>query len=173
MAANGECEFLSIADVPWLPTNNVSHESFNMITVKEEIQNSTEAYEKKTSQSSCQSACQMLIVMRERQLKQLMILERIQSLHSRVLISPMGDTLVQMTTNLTTYNYYKFNSIFHSYDEKLQTHYYYNDETKKTQWEHPLDNIYREIVKHARDASIQDDTCASVQVRSSYYLSLS
>ncbi|XP_026332462.1 centrosomal protein of 164 kDa isoform X3 [Hyposmocoma kahamanoa] len=49
------------------------------------------------------------------------------------------------------------------FDEKLQTHYYYNEETKKTQWEHPLDNIYREIVKHARDASIQDDTCASVQ----------
>ncbi|CAH0755347.1 unnamed protein product [Diatraea saccharalis] len=49
------------------------------------------------------------------------------------------------------------------YDEKLQTHYYYNEETKKTQWEHPLDNVYRELVKRARDASMQDDTCASVQ----------
>ncbi|XP_072930241.1 uncharacterized protein Cep164 isoform X2 [Epargyreus clarus] len=49
------------------------------------------------------------------------------------------------------------------FDEKLQTHYYYNEETKKTQWEHPLDNVYRELVKRARDASMQDDTCASVQ----------
>ncbi|KAL0829380.1 hypothetical protein ABMA28_004155 [Loxostege sticticalis] len=49
------------------------------------------------------------------------------------------------------------------FDEKLQTHYYYNEETKKTQWDHPLDNIYRELVKRARDASMQDDTCASVQ----------
>ncbi|CAH2090557.1 unnamed protein product [Euphydryas editha] len=49
------------------------------------------------------------------------------------------------------------------FDEKLQTHYYYNEDTKKTQWEHPLDHVYRELVKKARDASVQDDTCASVQ----------
>ncbi|XP_053608688.1 uncharacterized protein LOC128674248 isoform X2 [Plodia interpunctella] len=49
------------------------------------------------------------------------------------------------------------------YDEKLGTHYYYNEENKKTQWEHPLDNVYRELVKRARDASVLDDTCASVQ----------
>ncbi|XP_038212600.1 centrosomal protein of 164 kDa isoform X1 [Zerene cesonia] len=49
------------------------------------------------------------------------------------------------------------------YDEKLQSHYYYNEETKKTQWEHPLDHVYRELVKKARDASMLDDTCASVQ----------
>ncbi|XP_061717912.1 centrosomal protein of 164 kDa [Cydia pomonella] len=49
------------------------------------------------------------------------------------------------------------------FDEKLQTHYYYNDETKKTQWEHPLDHVYRELVRKARDASAMDDTCASVQ----------
>ncbi|CAK1543246.1 unnamed protein product [Leptosia nina] len=49
------------------------------------------------------------------------------------------------------------------FDEKLQSHYYYNEETKKTQWEHPLDHIYRELVKKARDASVLDDTCASVQ----------
>ncbi|XP_041981171.1 uncharacterized protein LOC121734646 isoform X2 [Aricia agestis] len=49
------------------------------------------------------------------------------------------------------------------FDEKLQAHYYYNEDTKKTQWEHPLDHIYRELVKKARDASMQDDTCASVQ----------
>ncbi|CAH0727188.1 unnamed protein product, partial [Brenthis ino] len=49
------------------------------------------------------------------------------------------------------------------FDEKLQTHYYYNEDTKNTQWEHPLDHVYRELVKKARDASMQDDTCASVQ----------
>ncbi|XP_068629741.1 centrosomal protein of 164 kDa [Battus philenor] len=49
------------------------------------------------------------------------------------------------------------------FDEKLETHYYYNEDTKKTQWEHPLDNVYRELVKRARDASMHDDTCASVQ----------
>ncbi|XP_063625083.1 centrosomal protein of 164 kDa [Cydia splendana] len=49
------------------------------------------------------------------------------------------------------------------FDEKLQTHYYYNNETKKTQWEHPLDHVYRELVQKARDASAMDDTCASVQ----------
>ncbi|XP_059062931.1 centrosomal protein of 164 kDa [Achroia grisella] len=49
------------------------------------------------------------------------------------------------------------------YDEKLQTHYYYNHETKNTQWEHPLDNVYRELVKRSRDVSMHDDTCASVQ----------
>ncbi|CAH3977319.1 unnamed protein product [Pieris brassicae] len=49
------------------------------------------------------------------------------------------------------------------FDEKLQSHYYYNEVTKKTQWEHPLDHVYRELVKKARDASVLDDTCASVQ----------
>ncbi|KAM3960214.1 LOW QUALITY PROTEIN: centrosomal protein 164 [Aphomia sociella] len=49
------------------------------------------------------------------------------------------------------------------FDEKLQTHYYYNEETKITQWEHPLDHVYRELVKRSRDASMHDDTCASVQ----------
>ncbi|KAJ0175970.1 hypothetical protein K1T71_008144 [Dendrolimus kikuchii] len=49
------------------------------------------------------------------------------------------------------------------FDEKLQTHYYYNEDTKKTQWEHPLDKVYKELVKKARDASMHDDTCASVQ----------
>lgn len=47
----GQWEFLGIADVPWFPTNNEIYESFNMVNVKEEIQNSTEAYEKKTNQS--------------------------------------------------------------------------------------------------------------------------
>lgn len=54
--------------------------------------------------------------------------------------------------------------VLFSFDEKLQTHYYYNEETKKTQWEHPLDHVYRELVRRARDASTHDDTCASVQV---------
>lgn len=54
--------------------------------------------------------------------------------------------------------------MIYSFDEKLQTHYYYNEETKNTQWEHPLDTVYRDLVKKARDASMHDDTCASVQV---------
>ncbi|XP_075976605.1 centrosomal protein 164 isoform X2 [Anticarsia gemmatalis] len=49
------------------------------------------------------------------------------------------------------------------YDDKIQSHYYYNEDTNKTQWEHPLDHVYRELVKKARDASVHDDTCASVQ----------
>ncbi|CAB3247018.1 unnamed protein product [Arctia plantaginis] len=49
------------------------------------------------------------------------------------------------------------------FDDKIQSHYYYNEETKKTQWEHPLDSVYKELVKKARDASVVDDTCASVQ----------
>ncbi|KAF9801799.1 hypothetical protein SFRURICE_014953 [Spodoptera frugiperda] len=31
------------------------------------------------------------------------------------------------------------------YDDKIQSHYYYNEDTKRTQWEHPLDNVYREL----------------------------
>ncbi|XP_048483432.1 uncharacterized protein LOC105380892 [Plutella xylostella] len=49
------------------------------------------------------------------------------------------------------------------YDEKIQAHYYYNEETKCTQWEHPLDRVYRELVRRSRDASVQDDTYVSVQ----------
>ncbi|XP_044749404.1 cilia- and flagella-associated protein 45 isoform X2 [Coccinella septempunctata] len=39
------------------------------------------------------------------------------------------------------------------FDEKSKSYYYYNRDTGKTQWEHPLDNIYRNIVKKARTDS--------------------
>lgn len=37
-----------------------------------------------------------------------------------------------------------------SYDDKSKSYYYYNNLTKNTQWEHPLDDIYRGLVKKAR-----------------------
>ncbi|CAG9856802.1 unnamed protein product [Phyllotreta striolata] len=47
------------------------------------------------------------------------------------------------------------------YDDKRKCYYYYNNLTKKTQWEHPLDDIYRGLVKKARNESqslsIQDN----------------
>ncbi|CAG9762889.1 unnamed protein product [Ceutorhynchus assimilis] len=36
------------------------------------------------------------------------------------------------------------------YDDKSKSYYYYNQITKKTQWEHPLDDIYRNIVQKVR-----------------------
>ncbi|XP_023016236.2 centrosomal protein 164 isoform X1 [Leptinotarsa decemlineata] len=39
------------------------------------------------------------------------------------------------------------------YDDKSKSYYYYNNLTKKTQWEHPLDDIYRGLVKKARTES--------------------
>lgn len=36
------------------------------------------------------------------------------------------------------------------YDQELKKWYYYNTETKKSQWEHPLDPLYRQIVKRGR-----------------------
>ncbi|XP_066142171.1 centrosomal protein of 164 kDa isoform X1 [Euwallacea fornicatus] len=39
------------------------------------------------------------------------------------------------------------------YDEKSKSYYYYNLTTKKTQWEHPLDDVYRSLVKKARAES--------------------
>ncbi|XP_063709582.1 centrosomal protein of 164 kDa [Culicoides brevitarsis] len=36
------------------------------------------------------------------------------------------------------------------FDEKHQAHYYVNKETKKTQWEHPLDAEYKLLVEKAR-----------------------
>lgn len=40
-----------------------------------------------------------------------------------------------------------------SYDEKSKSYYYYNNLTGKTQWEHPLDDVYRGLVKKARTES--------------------
>ncbi|XP_076255705.1 centrosomal protein 164 [Rhynchophorus ferrugineus] len=39
------------------------------------------------------------------------------------------------------------------YDDNSKSYYYYNQITKKTQWEHPLDDIYRNLVKKARAES--------------------
>ncbi|KAL1505796.1 hypothetical protein ABEB36_005275 [Hypothenemus hampei] len=36
------------------------------------------------------------------------------------------------------------------FDDKSKSYYYYNQITKKTQWEHPLDDTYRGLVKKAR-----------------------
>lgn len=43
--------------------------------------------------------------------------------------------------------------IIFSYDDKSKSYYYYNNLTKKTQWEHPLDDVYRGLVKKARAES--------------------
>lgn len=43
--------------------------------------------------------------------------------------------------------------LFFSYDEKSKSYYYHNNITGKTQWEHPLDNIYRGLVKKVRTES--------------------
>ncbi|XP_050308283.1 myosin-11 [Anthonomus grandis grandis] len=39
------------------------------------------------------------------------------------------------------------------YDDKTKSYYYYNQVIKKTQWEHPLDDVYRGIVKKVRAES--------------------
>lgn len=46
-----------------------------------------------------------------------------------------------------------FYLILFSYDDKSKSYYYYNNITKKTQWEHPLDDVYRGLVKKARAES--------------------
>lgn len=56
------------------------------------------------------------------------------------------------------YTFFHYLPIFHlklifSYDDKSKSYYYYNNLTKKTQWEHPLDDIYRGLVKKARNES--------------------
>ncbi|KAG8234542.1 hypothetical protein J437_LFUL014001, partial [Ladona fulva] len=40
------------------------------------------------------------------------------------------------------------------YDEEVQGYYYYNTKTNKSQWEHPLDDVYRNIVKKSRSESV-------------------
>ncbi|XP_063927842.1 centrosomal protein of 164 kDa isoform X2 [Zophobas morio] len=39
------------------------------------------------------------------------------------------------------------------YDDKSKSYYYYNNLTGKTQWEHPLDDVYRGLVKKVRAES--------------------
>lgn len=43
--------------------------------------------------------------------------------------------------------------LFLSYDEKSKSYYYYNNLTGRTQWEHPLDDVYRGLVTKARTES--------------------
>ncbi|KAK9512480.1 hypothetical protein O3M35_000902 [Rhynocoris fuscipes] len=46
------------------------------------------------------------------------------------------------------------------YDSIVRRWYYYNTETKKSQWEHPLDSVFRQIVKRGRSegySSAADD----------------
>lgn len=42
---------------------------------------------------------------------------------------------------------------FFSFDEKSKSYYYYNNHSGKTQWEHPLDDIYRNMVVKVRSGS--------------------
>lgn len=44
-------------------------------------------------------------------------------------------------------------NLYFSYDKDKKEIYYFNFKTKKTQWEHPLDDIYRNLVKKARNES--------------------
>ncbi|KAJ8969986.1 hypothetical protein NQ317_007033 [Molorchus minor] len=61
-----------------------------------------------------------------------------------------------------------------NYDDKSKSYYYYNNLTKKTQWEHPLDDIYRGLVKKARTESLslslhdnrEDMTCITDDILS-------
>ncbi|XP_044256077.1 centrosomal protein of 164 kDa [Tribolium madens] len=39
------------------------------------------------------------------------------------------------------------------YDDKSKSYYYYNNSTGKTQWEHPLDDVYRGLVRKVRAES--------------------
>lgn len=41
----------------------------------------------------------------------------------------------------------------YSYDKDKKEIYYFNFKTKKAQWEHPLDEAYRNLVKKARTES--------------------
>lgn len=47
----------------------------------------------------------------------------------------------------------KISSPNFSYDEKSKSYYYFNGQNGKTQWEHPLDDIYRNMVAKARSGS--------------------
>jgi len=40
--------------------------------------------------------------------------------------------------------------LFCSYIEKENKYFYYNEQSKISQWEHPLDEYYRQIVEKTR-----------------------
>ncbi|XP_071441917.1 centrosomal protein of 164 kDa-like isoform X2 [Hetaerina americana] len=40
------------------------------------------------------------------------------------------------------------------YDEEIQGYYYYNTKTHQSQWEHPLDEVFRNLVKKSRSESL-------------------
>lgn len=42
--------------------------------------------------------------------------------------------------------------ISYSYIEKENKYFYYNNQSKQSQWEHPLDEYYRQIVEKTRFA---------------------
>ena len=68
---------------------------------------------------------------------------------------------------------------FCSLDETLGDYYYFNFETGETQWDHPLDRVYRQKVIEARDnlikgadkaAKVESSNCQSESKTPSTYL---
>lgn len=49
--------------------------------------------------------------------------------------------------------------LFHSYIEKENKYFYYNDLSKISQWEHPLDEYYRQIVEKTRSEDPSTGEC--------------
>jgi centrosomal protein CEP164 len=45
-------------------------------------------------------------------------------------------------------------NLFSSYDEKLESWYYFNFRSGESRWEHPLDDVYRNLVRKVRSESI-------------------
>ena len=45
-------------------------------------------------------------------------------------------------------------NFFDSYDEELGSWYYFNFKSGESRWEHPLDDIYRNLVRKVRSETI-------------------
>lgn len=45
-------------------------------------------------------------------------------------------------------------TFIYSYDEDRREIYYFNFKTGKAQWEHPLDEVYRNLVKKVRNETV-------------------
>jgi hypothetical protein len=57
--------------------------------------------------------------------------------------------------NLFQNEYYSGICNLHSsYDEELESWYYFNFRSGESRWEHPLDDMYRNLVRRARSESI-------------------